>query len=260
MRIPDATRRASRTITSTDNGDDGLRVTNTGRDTAVIANRAEQNGDDGIDVDGAFGDDVEPAWSPDGRWLAFRSDRVGSRGLYVVGVDGRGLRRLGDGSSPDWSPDGERIAFAAADGIRVIAPDGSGAHLLAPGTGPRWSPDGTEILFQAGRELQVIDVATGAVRTLSPGLDAEWSPDGSKIAFSGIRTINRDGSANTVIASGSAPSLVAGWDADRFQRRIRHRLRRFRRIRSAVRDPRRALGSSTAVVPTRRPDRVLPSR
>jgi Tol biopolymer transport system component len=192
------------------NGRDGIVVSDTTRDTVLVANRTERNGDDGIDVDGSFGEDLEPAWSPDGRRLAFRSDRLDGPGLYVVGVTGKGLRRLSDGGQPDWSPDGERIAFAAAGEVHVIASDGSGERLLAAGTEPQWSPDGTEILFQAGRELRIVDVGTGAVRVLASGSDAEWSPDGSRIAFSGIRTINRDGSANALVANGTAPS----WSPD----------------------------------------------
>ena len=67
-------------------------------------------------------------WSPDGRRIAFVND-----GIYVINVDGTGLRLLVTPNAPlccdlDWSPDGRRIAFVGwCGGIRVIKSDGSGA-------------------------------------------------------------------------------------------------------------------------------------
>lgn len=79
----------------------------------------------------------------------------------MVGVDGKGLRRLTRTSNrredgPSWSPDGKRIVFAAgADhrprDIYVVAADGSGERRLTrrrePVWHPRWSPDGKRIVF-----------------------------------------------------------------------------------------------------------------
>ena len=61
--------------------------------------------------------DEEPQWSPDGRRIAFRSDREGDYDLFVVNSDGSGLRRLTENSAretvPSWSPDGRSIVFAS---------------------------------------------------------------------------------------------------------------------------------------------------
>ncbi len=82
---------------------------------------------------------AEPAWSPDGRKIAFRSTRNGNRDIYVMNVDGSGKRNLTrnparDGS-PSWSPDGRRIAFVSdRDGrleAHVMNADGSGQRSLA---------------------------------------------------------------------------------------------------------------------------------
>jgi Tol biopolymer transport system component len=85
---------------------------------------------------------AEPAWSPDGRKIAFRSSRNGNRDIYVMNLDGSGKRNLTrnparDGS-PSWSPDGRRIAFVSdRDGrleAHVMNADGSGQRSLTQGT------------------------------------------------------------------------------------------------------------------------------
>jgi TolB protein len=81
---------------------------------------------------------AEPAWSPDGRKIAFRSTRNGNRDIYVMNADGSGKRNLTrhparDGS-PSWSPDGRRIAFVSNREGRldahVMNADGSGQRSL----------------------------------------------------------------------------------------------------------------------------------
>lgn len=74
-----------------------------------------------------------PAWSPDGRRLAFVVARVGDAQIYAMNADGKELRRLtpaGTHLLPAWSPDGRWIAFLSIRGgdlaLWVMRPDGSG--------------------------------------------------------------------------------------------------------------------------------------
>lgn len=150
-------------------------------------------------------DDGDPAWSPDGSKLAFKSNRDGNYEIYVINVDGTGLTRLTNDpardQSPRWSPDGTRIAFRHGnnDGeIWVMNADGSKAVRLVPRVAnateaePDWSPDGTRIVWATTRfgewEIALINAdATGLTRlTTQAGDDytPAWSSDGTTIAFS----------------------------------------------------------------------------
>ncbi len=112
---------------------------------------------------------VEPAVSPDGKKVAFSSDRSGKPMVWVMDIDGtNAVRRTFAGtynSSPSWSPDGKKIAFAGLDtnhyDIFIMDADGSKIERLtsAKRTDGRWStnedpvfsPDGRHIMFTSDR-------------------------------------------------------------------------------------------------------------
>jgi Tol biopolymer transport system component len=115
-------------------------------------------------AEGSSGDvfNTQPALSPDGSRVAVSGKRDGKFSIYLVNIDGSGLRRLTDGrdfsndSEPAWSPDGSRIAFASEragsfDIYTMSSVDGRGVQRLTDSEGaeadPSWSPDGNWIAY-----------------------------------------------------------------------------------------------------------------
>jgi Tol biopolymer transport system component len=112
--------------------------------------------------------DYNASFSPDGKRVAFVSERDGNLELYTVQADGRGLRRLTHefalDDHPAWSPDGKRLAFVSTrrparkvgqawNGIYVMNADGSGVRRLsgeAADYSPAWSPKRDLLAFASG--------------------------------------------------------------------------------------------------------------
>ncbi len=124
------------------------------------------------------GDVSQPAFSPDGQWIAYYRMIGGQRDIWVIPVSGGQPNRLTDDPAvdidPAWSPDGTMLAFASErEGgshlwltpIRDGLPAGAARRVAGEGvsgTGPAWSPDGKEIAFigsdERGQEVWLVAV------------------------------------------------------------------------------------------------------
>ena len=153
--------------------------------------------------------DNGPAFSPDGKQIAFMSQRAGGFEIFVMNVDGSDQRQLthfaeqGRGAvSPTWSPDGKRIAFSTRlppVNIFVINVDGSDLRRVSDDGGgaasPAWSPDGRRIAFNSRRsgkaQIYVMDADGTNLRRLTSNNAVDrfpaWSPDGKLLAFESDR-------------------------------------------------------------------------
>jgi TolB protein len=151
--------------------------------------------------------DEYPRWSPNGKEIAFYSDRDGTRQIYVMDNNGKNVRKITGryavNEDPGWSPDGKRLCFWAKDGraapedIFIINRDGMGMTNVThskKGTRrvPEWSPDGGFIAFTSDRYLshQIYTIDTKGKNekrlTKNPrgACRPRWSPDGKRIAYS----------------------------------------------------------------------------
>jgi len=192
-------------------------------------------------TDNGFTFDREPAWSPDGRKIAFTSNRDGNFEIYVMNDDGSNVVCLTNDSArdeqPAWSPDGTRIAFVSTRGadlsdIYVMHADGTDQRRLTADVNgddhPAWSPDGSTIYFSGGGEILRINTdGSGKTSVIELGPDGAFapavSPDGRTIAFRSdsdrgsvwvASTANPMNTAHPLINMMGSPSDAPAWGPD----------------------------------------------
>jgi len=160
------------------------------------------------------GTNLSPAWSSDGKWLAFSSSRSGDSEIYVVDVSGGGPRRLtntkGPDVSPTWNPKtNAQIAWVSGQTglpqIYTMASDGTNVVRMTDqgyAVSPSWSPNGQFLALAwirhygpgapGASDIYVMDIASKQwVQLTHDGGRNDfptWSPDGRHIAFQSNRT------------------------------------------------------------------------
>lgn len=167
--------------------------------------------------------DRAPRWSPDGKVLAFVSDRSGEAQIWLIRSDGGEAAQLtrqpGGSGDPVWSPDGKSIAFVA--GVPMDEPARPGA-----GSGPgeaksdvrvygrlKYKANGKGLWDGKFAQVFVVTVPDGGAKQITTGpYDCSapaWSPDSSSLAFSANRAADPDRTPSSdiwvVAAAGGGP-------------------------------------------------------
>jgi Tol biopolymer transport system component len=195
--------------------------------------------------------DTYPAYSPDGKQIAFCSNRNGQSELFLMNEDGSNQHLLtnqvsdcGDPSwsVPVWSPDGKWIGITSTTGgtnpngkmdIFIVRSDASHMYNLtndpAYDSGLSWSPDSKQIAFASDRngnfELYVVDIDGKNLTQLTndSAVDGQpvWSPDGKTLIFKSQRTgyqelysMNADGSNLTQLTRDMSINTNPVWSPD----------------------------------------------
>lgn len=182
--------------------------------------------------------DGSPAWSPDGKRIAFYSERDGNAEIYVMNANGTGLTRLtrtsADEGYPAWSPDGRTISFDSdRDGnFDVFAMDADGGNIRpltrhpARDVSATWTPDGSGVAFMSDREDGGFDVyrapadpfaaAARVTRTKSAWFPV-FSPDGRTLAFHvgrDVHTMPASGGELRRLTTDPANGMYPSWSPD----------------------------------------------
>lgn len=165
-----------------------------------------------------------PAWSPDGRKLAFvQGDRRGNSDIMILDMESSRARRLTDSNcinmSPCWNPAGTQLAFTSdREGnpqIYLMEEDGSNVRRLSRegnyNESPTWSPSGSMIAyvsrFEGKFDLFVYKLGEGKSYQITTGVASSespsWSPDERRLVFSsgsmgGMQLYTTDLSGNTL--------------------------------------------------------------
>jgi Tol biopolymer transport system component/subtilisin family serine protease len=195
-----------------------------------------------VNLTDAQGDDMRPAWSPDGSRLAYTCLRqpdgsIGSpQRICVRNADGTGFAVLShtfaEDFGPAWSRDGRQIAFTTfTPGFQTIlsimnADGGARFPLLgfSGATNPDWSPDNLSLVFEHANSIWTFDIITrGNLRLTNLTGDSRphYSPNGSKIVFQSNRdgqpeiyVMNSDGTGQTRLTNNPAWDTAPAWSPD----------------------------------------------
>jgi TolB protein len=162
--------------------------------------RIPLGGGDAVLIDRGKGISNSPSMSPDGRRIAFMTDRIGHNEVYIIDADGSNpvwitqiagdLNESSYRGEPDWSPDGVTVALQSrvAGSFQIMTVnirDNLAARLtdIGENQSPSWAPDGRHLVFTSNRtgseQLWIVDTRSGVTRQLTNQSGAKygaWSP------------------------------------------------------------------------------------
>jgi Tol biopolymer transport system component len=199
-----------------------------------------------VNVTRHAGADTFGNWSPDGRTIAFQSDRnpatpYRDSALYAIGLEGGGvvsLPHVWAESRPSWSPDGKRVIFESErDGdldLYILELEGMAVRALVDDPGAqsaaRWSADGSRVAYASTTPGEQSDVwvinADGSGKRNVTGHSAtdgapDWSPDGKRLVFASNRdgnlelyTIELESGAVNRLTTNEVADVSPDWSAD----------------------------------------------
>jgi TolB protein len=158
-------------------------------------------------------DDAYPAFSPDGKQIAFASTRAGNWQIFAMDINGKNITQVTTGPMqaihPSWSPDGTRLVYCSLGSksnqweLWTVNLQTNEKRMIGYGLFPTWSPsrDADRIAFQRPRQrgsrwfgLWSLDLINGeasrvtevAVSSNAAILSPTWSPDGKRLAFATV--------------------------------------------------------------------------